>query len=371
MYSVREALLIRKSGNEQHCYFILKDGLPIFEINKWLEYKGINSSRTSKKYSFELCKFLNYLLSINKHYRDVTKKDIVRFIDYLLFSNDKNTFVSFESNISYTTVSSYLTVIKEFYRYLEDTLNDVINLNYSKSNKRINNNSYLYGQVWDMDIKELLAHKMPRIKKTKDHIKWYSEDEIKAISSNFNSLRDKCIFALTLEGMRIGEVTYLNLEDYNFEDEVIHLSKTKGNKERIVPLKSQTIDLLESYLYNERSVVEEEIGLFDALFVNLKKGKNFGTRVSYRNALNLIKTAAKNAGFNPDEIRTHSGRSTRTMELLKYQSENPDENLTDEQIRLLMGWSSSKSLEPYINQKDEQLLVSLAKKINQSEGGSE
>jgi len=242
---------------------------------------------------------------------------------------------------------------------------DEINIMYSSPVKRTNKHSYLYGQVWDMEVRELLATKLPRIKETKEHVKWYLPEEINAILTQFNTLRDKAIFLLTLEGMRISEVINLNMDDYRSDEQLVHIQRAKGNKERIVPLRGQTIQAIENYLYAEKSVVEEEEGLFDALFVNLRKGKNYGQRVAYRNVLNIIKNAASKAGLDGNLIRTHSGRSTRTMELLRYQSDHSEENLTDEQIRLLMGWSSSKSLEPYVNQKDERLLVSLARKVNE------
>lgn len=364
MFTVNEAILVRRDGTEYGCYFILEDGLPVYEVNKWLEYKGVNSLMTSRKYAFELCKFLNYLKQNRIFYRDVKKKDVLNFLHYLLFGKEINGIIPIQSTISYQTATSYLTVIKEFFKYLEDMSNEEINITYSSA-KRINKHTYLYGQIWDMEVKEILAAKLPRIKETKQHLKWYSLEEIDAISTQFNTVRDKAIFLLTLEGMRISEVINLNLDDYISDEKLVNIQKAKGNKQRIVPLRIHTVQAIESYLYAERSLVEEEMGLFEALFVNIRTGKKYGQRVAYRNILNIIKNAANRAGLDANQIRTHSGRSTRTMELLRYQAEHPEENFTDQHIRLLMGWNSSKSLEPYINQKDERLLVSLAGKINE------
>ena len=364
MFSVSEAILVRRNGTEYNCYFILEEGIPVYEINKWLEYKGMNSLATSKKYAFQLCRFLNFLKNRNKVYRKANRRDILTFVDYLLFAKEESTVISFQSQITYQTATSYLTVIKEFYRFVEDVSNEQVSILRSSNSKRISTEKYLYGQIWDIEIKELLATKMPRVKESKEHIKWYSEEDIEAILTQFNTLRDRSIFYLTLEGMRISEVINLNMEDYSQEKKLIHIKRAKGQKERIVPLRKQTILALESYLYSERSLLEEELGLFEAIFVNLRKGKKYGNRVEYRNILTVIKNAADRAGLDKSMVRTHSGRSTRTMELLRFQSEHPEENLTDEQIRLLMGWSSSKSIEPYINQKDEKTLISLAEKIN-------
>lgn len=370
MFTVGEAVLTGIDGEERKCYFILSDGVPVlYEINFWLEYKGMNSPQTSKKYAYHLCRFLKYLYELGKTYKDVNKKDILNFINYLLNPTEDNV-IQLESKISYSTAESYLTVIKEFYKYLEDKTNDETNLMYASKVKRVSKHSYFYGQIWDMDVKELLTPKLPRMKGSRDYVKWYSSDEIVSILSQFNTIRDRAIFALTLEGMRIDEVISLNLNDYVPEEQLVYIQKAKGNKERIVPLRAETAKTIEDYLYTERSVVESESELFeDALFLNLRKGRSYGKRIAYRNILKLIKRAGSRAGLDIEEVRTHSGRSTRTMELLHYQSENPDENLTDEQIRLLMGWSSSSSLEPYANKRDERLLISIANKINRESIG--
>lgn len=65
-------------------------------------------------------KLLNYLKQINKTYREVKKVDILNFVDHLLFAKGDSPVISFQTNVSYRTAASYLTVIKEFYKYVED-----------------------------------------------------------------------------------------------------------------------------------------------------------------------------------------------------------------------------------------------------------
>ena len=114
---------------------------------------------------------------------------------------------------------------------------------------------------------------------------------------------------------------------------------------------------MEEDLLNENKIITENI------FVNLKKhGQSYGTAVKYHNMLGIIKTAAANAGLDPHRIRTHSGRSTRVAELFKYQSAHPGE-LSDNQIKEMMGWKRMESAEPYKNKQDRETMINTAKRL--------
>jgi integrase/recombinase XerD len=158
--------MINSQGEEICSYFILDKDLPDVTINRWLEYKGHNSVATSKKYAYSLCRFLNYLDSQGIDYKDATKRDIIRFADLLIFDTNQS-IINFNSNRSYNTISSYLSIIKEFYKYLEDIVNGDINIISVKRAKRNRKYTYLYGQIWDMEIKEALSTKLPRTKTAK------------------------------------------------------------------------------------------------------------------------------------------------------------------------------------------------------------
>lgn len=362
-YSVSLATLFYNEGKANNCYFILYNNVPVFEINRWLEYKCNFSERTSRQYAYNLCRFLNYIDKNGKSYLEATKFDVLNYIDSILFSNEGHT-LKMKSELSYNTACSYLTTIKQFYRYLEDYTEDKMNIAFTKKRRKSTKHSYLHGQIWHMEIKEFLGNKIARIKETKSYIKWYTEEEIEAILSNFSNIRDKVVFLLTLEGMRIDEVISLTVDCYNANEEIITTNRTKRNKPRVIPIKKRTAKMIDDYLYTERNLVECETGILNNdMFINLREGKSRGKIISYRNILSIMKNAAVRAGLDINGIRTHSGRSTRTMELLHYQAEHPG-NITDEQIRILMGWSSSKSMEPYINFMDERLMISSAKKIN-------
>lgn len=320
-----------KANLETHeCYFILKDDLPCYNINRWLEYKGNKSLATSKRYAYNLMTYLNYI----KSYTEVTTRDIEEYIKYLLYNRDG--VLTIDAQISYNTLKSHIITIKEFYKYLD----------YDK-----------YEYIWNMDTDILINHNVLRRYSNKEYIKWYTDSEIHSIVSNFLTLRDEAVFRLTLEGFRIDEVLSMTVQSYNDIEGTICPTRSKNNALRTLKIKDVTRTALDNYIFMERDSIETYT---DYLFVNLNKGKYQGYQLAYRNYIRILKGAADRANIDPELIRTHSGRSTRTMELLHHQAET---GLTDEQIRLLMGWSSTDSITPYINYQDDRILLKIARKI--------
>jgi len=77
--------------------------------------------------------------------------------------------------------------------------------------------------------------------------------EVDNFWSGFRTFRDLGIVALMLfNGLRSCEILSLKIEDLRFAQSQI-LVHGKGNRERLLPLDSQTIKLLQSYLRVERS----------------------------------------------------------------------------------------------------------------------
>lgn len=270
--------------------------------------------------------------------------------------------VPIKSAVTGGTGAYYLGVIKYFYRYLEDSDNPDLVVRLENKAHRVSNQSYLYGQIWDMDTKEILKQKVLFPKSKKEHVKWYTEEQKEAILSNLNTNRDKAIFLLSLQGMRIDEILMLRLDDYEPSKKTIQINYAKGGKSRKVFLTAKTIKYLEDYIMNERSTVEEKVGVKEEMFLNIRGGKNFGQVVKYSNILKILKRAAEHAGLNPDMVRTHSGRSTWTMDMIHHQAEHPEDKISDAAIMLAGGWSSPSSMKPYLNMNDERILAATMKK---------
>lgn len=375
MYVVQKVIILTAEGEPNVKYHLLKDSIPMYVVNSYLDIT--NKENTCKQYAYILRDFFEFLDRRGKVYKEAVKRDVKRFIDYKLFGlKEEDIFYIGSGKVTYRTISKYITVIKEFYKYLSGEDEGDIESNMQIQNKsRTNKHAYLYGQVWKVKETEIIGINLSKVKVPRDYIKWYSEEEKEMLIEGFSTLRDKAVFLLTLEGMRIDEVLSLREIDYDSINHEVNLYRSKGqqdgNVEKSVVLPEKTEKALNDYIFNERDnvlILLEERNIDwdypEYLFLNLKDDKNLGKPLSYRNFIKILKKVSEKVGMDPSKIRTHSGRSTKTMELLHHQVMYPEDNMTDEQIRQLMRWESPDSIKPYINYKDQRLSIESARKIN-------
>lgn len=375
-YKVTKGKLPLDNGRTEERWFILKEGIPIFEVNEWIEKKSRRKLSTGRKYAYSLVKFFNYLDLKGKSYLEANKKDVEYFIDYLIFgiTPDFN-YASIEGQVTYSTVRGYITAITEFYRWLEDN-NSNENMKFIKKRDYYNaNKSYLYGQIWGSDYNVIIDDRINRLKPNKEYIKWYTDKEVEALKSNFLTLRDKVIFLLTMQGLRIDEVLSIRLIDYDRNEMIVKPYRSKGKETgqgRPVVLTEELYKEIDNYIWNERAEAETNSGkISDMMFINIRDGDSQGEPFKYQTYIQVLKRCAKRAGLDPEKIRTHSGRSTKTMELLQHQAKYPEDNITDEMIRQIMGWTSSSSINPYKNHHDIRLAKIASEKINRRKTNKE
>lgn len=373
MYRVNKCIYPRKNGEFLDGWIVESDDKYPFLVNKFLHQLNYSSANTAKQYAYKLCIFLNYLENIwNVNYLEAETKHLKKFIRQLQYG-DLLTIGIVEGNKSGFTIQSYLNILKSFYEYLYSQ--DVeLSLEF-KEKRNINPKSYLYGQSWDLMITKLeIDDAFDRSKPPVDYIKWYTEEQKEAILDNLNTYRDKAIFSISLDGCRIDEILSVKMSNYDDSQGILIIHRSKGrqtgNTGRICILSERSCELLEDYLFHERAVVEMDLLQQNKLpdeeiFLNLRKrDDSYGTVVGYHNILEIIKRAAANAGMDPSKIRTHSGRSTKAGELFRYQAEHPDQ-LTDDQIKELMGWRRIESAEPYKNRQDRETTLLVARKLQE------
>ncbi|WP_207642493.1 tyrosine-type recombinase/integrase [Desulfosporosinus sp. I2] len=359
---LRTEYLIFHASYERYPYF----------PNRFLRVAGRRSENTGKQYAYKLCKFLNYMIDIKqKEYAEVTNKDIHDFFYWLAFGLSSTDFYYIQGGqISYSTLNAYHGLLVKFYQFLSSKMDIKVQLEIvSKTNKH----SFYYGQIWSKPVSSLIDENRLRAKDCRNHHKWYSPEEQTTILSHLPTLRDQAIFSLSCDSLRIGEILSLRIQDYVPSDGVVSLYASKGKptgKVNIsVPLSNRSIQLLDNYLFNERdSVLAEALkqGHYPtALFLNIKAGAKIGAPLTYRNFLTILKRAAKRAGFDPSEIRTHSGRSTAVMDMLHAQSENPEANISQNDVLQQFRWKSPTSIQPYINTRDIRTKKKLMKLIEE------
>lgn len=161
-------------------------------------------------------------------------------------------------------------------------------------------------------------------------------------SNNSDSLRDYCIITLLLNcGMRLSELTGINIKDIDFTENRIRIIG-KGNKERMIYLNNACISALKNYLEircdNPKAVDEP------ALFIS-----NQNKRISKRRVQQIVENTVKASGLDDKGITTHKLRHTAAT--LMYQYGEAD-ILT---LKELLGHSSISTTEIYTHLDSEQV----------------
>lgn len=373
IYKVEKAKLPDDIGGFEERWFITKGYLPYFEVNAYIDSVSMKKVSTGKTYAFSLVKFLNYLNYIGMTYSEATSKHVYNFLLWQIYGHERSlTIRNIGDQITYSTIRGDISAITGFYKHLV-TQEMKVQVEVSKSKKRVNKNSFYYGQISQTDYLSLLDNDIKNMKGSKHYIKWYTDEEVDAILSNFKTLRDKSVFLLQLEGLRIDEAVSINLYDYDQFDRVLKPSRSKGkidikdddeNTMRVIVLNEPTARCLEDYILTERAKAENESGKYsDWLFLNLKPGVHYGEVLTQSNYRKVLKSAAKRAGLNPDKIRTHSGRSTKVNQLIDHMVNYPDDGINELVIKELMGWESIDSINAYKKNNNKTIAKKAHEKI--------
>ncbi|MCG3420387.1 site-specific integrase [Oceanobacillus sp. GSFE11] len=345
---------IAKDKNELR-YMITDNGIPVQDACLWLDLISINSYLTGERYAYILLRYFRFLRANRMNYREVVNKRVVEeYIKDLLGIGEK--IINIEGQLTFTALSTHITVLKAFYHWLEDEQKVSTNpvLLGSKRVKQVPlvNTKLLYGQIWQFDIEETILSRVTYRRK-RNHLKWYSEKEISAIRDELPTLRDEIIFAISVEtGMRIGEILGLKLDHFDpFEQTLVIVKQTNienraqaKTNERTLHIYQSLSEMIQAYISTDRQTADLFYSKY--LFLN-SQGPHKGQPLRSRNFLRILKNAGYRAGLKKEELRTHSGRSTRAQQLVELMREKPELGITKTFIEEELGWKSVKSIKTY------------------------
>ena len=164
---------------------------------------------------------------------------------------------------------------------------------------------------------------------------------IAGIREGKHNFRNRCMLELLYScGLRVSELTQLNLSDLFFEKGLIRVLG-KGNKLRWVPVADITMKLVLDYIKIFREKLPKK-GFEDRLFLN-NRGKEI-TRVM---VFTIVKNAALSAGITKN-ISPHTLRHSFATHLV--------ENGADIQlVQHMMGHASITTTERYIHMSQRHL----------------
>lgn len=235
----------------------------------------------------------------------------------------KNTISAYERDIL-----DYLNFIKENYNcidsrdlksdYLKKYLNHLYRLDTKKSSEKRKlsaiNSFYTYllkeGRIENDQVAKVVG---PKLDKRVPVV--LSHEEIDRLllaakgSDDVLNIRNYAIIEMLYgSGLRISELTNVNLEDVHLNVKLINVYG-KGSKERIVPLNDETVGAIRRYILDSRPKLMPKDR--SALFVN----KN-GDRISRVGVFKIIKELAKEANIYKT-ISPHTLRHTFATHLLE------------------------------------------------------
>jgi len=250
----------------------LKEYLTILRFEKNL------SENTIQSYEIDLKKFFTFLEKKNVNdLNDVTAEIISSYFDEQR-----------KLGIDTATVARYMSSIKGFWKYLQDS-------NYVEKNPT----EKLYS------VRK--SRKLPAVLSFEE-----IEKILQAVNTNdYLGIRDKAILELFYSsGLRVSELINLKISDLFFEEEVIRVFG-KGSKERIVPIGQSAIFWINEYLKSSRPLLEKKMKSQNFLFLNKR-----GTKLSRMWIWKIFNFYANQAGIKK-EIHPHTFRHSFATHLLE------------------------------------------------------
>jgi integrase/recombinase XerC len=246
----------------------LKDHIEKFI--KYLEIERDASKHTVRAYRKDLEDFIGY---IKKNPAEVELMDVRGFAAQQI-----------KDGLNKTTVSRRLAAVRSFLKFLYGE-------GYIKSNPA------------KLVSSPKTSRLLPKFLSVDDTFSLIEKPE----GIGFMPARDRAILELLYSsGLRVAEVSGLNLEDINTREGLVKV-RGKGKKERILPIGSKAVDAIISYLVERKLLKKKDI----ALFLNRKD-----TRLSDRGIRRIVVKYARMIGIS-GQIGPHTLRHTFASHLLQ------------------------------------------------------
>lgn len=242
--------------------------------------------------------FINYLENERKFSSNTVLSYKKTLIDFEIFLNEnqlkienvdygsvrKYIQILYEKKLSSLTISHHISVLKSFYKYLNEF-------------KNIQNNPMFLISCPKKEKKLPIYLKYEELEKLFD-----------SILNDYKGVRNVLILEMLYStGIRISELINIKLSDISFDDKKIIIFG-KGSKERAVYYGSRCAECLWNYLKNSREYLLKEKSEF--LFIN-----DSGNKITDDNVRKIIKNILKESGLKIN-VTPHTLRHTFATHML-------------------------------------------------------
>ena len=248
-------------------------------LNKFISSKEIEgcSVRTLKYYKDNISKMLD---TVNLPINEITTETLRNYL-----SNYKN-----NSTAGMVTIDNIRRTLSSFFAWLE-------------------NEDYIVKSP----VRRI--HKVKATKKVKETL---TDENLEKLRDTCSNVRDLAILELLIStGIRVGELTRLNISDMNFQERSC-IVLGKGNSEREVYFSAKSKMYIKKYL-------ETRTDNNEALFVSLIKPYN-------RLGISGIEITIRNLGRKANINKVHPHKFRRTMATMAI-----DKGMPIEQVQKLLG----------------------------------
>jgi integrase/recombinase XerC len=253
---------------------------------EYLKYERNVSTHTLRNYASDLDQFHDYICPRDREgqrrHVDIAQIDHITIREYLS--------KLYQEKRKKTSIARKLATLRTFFKFL------------------------CREQVLEMNPARLVSgprldKKLPKVMSIDDVIKFIETPEGDTVLGK----RDRAILEmLYATGMRVAELTGINLTDVDFKHESVRV-RGKGRKERIVPFGSKAREALRTFLAVRGELLaeaDEELRDPTALFLNYQ-----GTRITTRSVGRMIDKYVQECAMTND-ISPHSLRHSFATHLL-------------------------------------------------------
>ena len=293
------------------------------EISEFLGYVGTErgySPKTLAAYAYDLGKFSQYLAvepsSSGEGVQGIDQYTVKAFMSQLAEHGYK------KAN-SAVARGRKLAVLKSFFKYL--------------------------ASVGKVKTDPTASIKMPKVKQKEPS--YLTEQEYKKLlrtvrknATAYFKERDMAIVTMLLGmGLRLSELTALDIGDVNFDDGSIKITR-KGGKERLLPANDEVMISIQRYLKTR-----EDRSLQSPLFLSKRN-----RRISNASIWHLVKKYMRQAQIEKDKLSPHTLRHTFATMLLTQ-----GENILT--IKELLSHRNLRTTERYLHINNEDLKDAVGK----------
>ncbi|MBD2200389.1 MULTISPECIES: tyrosine-type recombinase/integrase [Calothrix] len=285
---------------------------------KVLEFLRSNNlaPNSRKLYSRELKRFLGWT---QLHYHELRPRHFGLYKEYLRDEVKTDT----GKSLSKSSINAGLAAIKSFFKWMCFTYPEIITTNPTQGVK--------LEKVPLPPAQSLTPEQMERV--------WSALEFLGETKQ-----RDTALVHILSHGLRAGEIVQLNVG--SFDGKLLFLPDTKTNEPRLVPLRSQSREVLAEYL-RSRSQQGEELNSQSPLMISHHASYK-GDRLSYHGIYFAVEKIGELAGI--EDLHPHQFRHTYATDLLLL-------GVDPTHARKLTGHQSEKAFRRYTLRSEQEAAI--------------